>query len=173
MRKLNKIKPVILCGDLNVAYQKIDIANPKIKPTAGWTKEEKYNFSFLLNTQRSENANRATLNHSVLNQCTSPKLIKKMLNIPTNHVDVYEDFFVDIFRSLYPNKKTYTFWSYMNNARENNKGWRLDYFILSQKLIPNVKDVVIFTHLLKPDLYQNILSSDHCPSILYLTEVII
>lgn len=154
IRRLNKIKPVILCGDLNVAPQEIDLANPKIKPTAGWTIEERYNFFLLLNT-----------NPQVNNLTKENTLLHPVQALHNTH----EDVFIDIFRYLYPKTKTYTFWSYMNNARENNKGWRLDYFILSIKLIHHVKDIIIFTHLLKPDLCQSILSSDHCPCILYLT----
>ncbi len=113
-KKLENTKPVIYCGDLNVAHEEIDIKNPKTNHfSAGFTDEER----------------------------------EKMTNLLANG-------FVDTFRYLYPDKVEYSWWSYMRNAREKNIGWRLDYFIVSEKLKENVKDSTIYTE---------ILGSDHCP----------
>ena len=62
--------------------------------------------------------------------------------------------FVDVYRNLYPNGTDYTWWSYRSNARENNTGWRIDYFIVSERFIKNIKDIVI---------HNEIYGSDHCP----------
>ena len=62
--------------------------------------------------------------------------------------------FVDIYRLLFPDKVEYTWWTYLANARQNNAGWRLDYFLISEALVPYVKDVTI---------HQRVLGSDHCP----------
>ena len=115
LKQLDKIKPVILCGDLNVAHKEIDLKNPKSnKKNAGFTIEER--------------------------------------NEMTNLLDAG---FIDTFRYLYPDKENiYTWWSYMRNARENNAGWRIDYFIVSNKLKENIIDSKI---------HDNILGSDHCP----------
>ena len=113
--KLDVIKPVILCGDLNVAHKEIDLKNPKSnRKSAGFTDEERNEMTNLLNSG-----------------------------------------FVDSFRLLYPDKENvYTWWSYMRNARENNAGWRIDYFIVSAK----VKDKIIDSKV-----HDKIFGSDHCP----------
>ena len=119
-KKLENTKPVIYCGDLNVAHEEIDIKNPKTNHfSAGFTDEER----------------------------------EKMTNLLANG-------FVDTFRYLYPDKVEYSWWSYMRNAREKNIGWRLDYFIVSEKLKGNVKDSTIYTE---------VLGSDHCPVCLDIT----
>lgn len=113
--KLDKIKPVILCGDLNVAHNEIDLKNPKTnRKNAGFTDEERNKMTKLL-----------------------------------------ESGFTDTFRKLYPNKEdAYTWWSYMGHAREKNVGWRIDYFIVSNRFTPNIEDAIILPH---------IMGSDHCP----------
>ena len=115
MSKLDEVKPVILCGDLNVAHQEIDLKNPKSnKGNSGFTDEEREKMSLLL---------------------------KKG--------------FVDSFRQLYPEKTdVYSWWSYMSKVRERNIGWRIDYFIVSDKL----KD-----RLIDSQVHCDILGSDHCP----------
>lgn len=112
---LDKIKPVVLCGDLNVAHKEIDLKNPKTnKGNAGFTDEERSQMTNLL-----------------------------------------ESGFIDSFRLLYPDKTdSYSWWSYMGKAREKNIGWRIDYFIISEKLKNNVQDAKIH-----PDIF----GSDHCP----------
>lgn len=112
---LNKKKPVIMCGDLNVAHQEIDLKNPKTNhQSAGFTDEER-----------------------------------------TKMTELLEAGFIDSFRYLYPEKKgAYSWWSYMRNARENNAGWRIDYFIISNVLESKIKEASI---------YPEILGSDHCP----------
>ena len=114
-KKLNTKKPLIICGDLNVAHQPIDLKNDKsnYNKTAGYTQVE-------------IDAMTAQLNAG----------------------------FVDAFRYLYPETVAYTYWSYRFKARERNTGWRLDYFLVSKKLLSNVKDVII---------HSEILGSDHCP----------
>ena len=115
LKKLDEIKPVILCGDLNVAHKEIDLKNPKSnRKSAGFTDEERNEMTKLLETG-----------------------------------------FVDSFRFLYPDKENvYTWWSYMRNARENNAGWRIDYFIVSEKLKNEILDAKI---------HDKIMGSDHCP----------
>ena len=114
LTKLDKIKPVIICGDLNVAHQAIDLKNPQSNErNAGYTIEERTEFSKLL-----------------------------------------EVGFIDTFRYLYPETIKYTWWSYMFNARQNNTGWRIDYFLVSKRIINNVNDSLIF---------DNVEGSDHCP----------
>ncbi len=112
---LDRSKPVILCGDLNVAHQEIDLKNPKPnRGNAGFTDEERGKMTSLLSAG-----------------------------------------FTDTFRWLYPDRTgAYTWWSYMYNARANNAGWRIDYFIVSDRLRPNVIDSVI---------HSSIYGSDHCP----------
>jgi exodeoxyribonuclease-3 len=115
INKLQALKPVILCGDLNVAHQNIDIFNHKgHSKTAGFTNEERNEFTKLLN------------------ECD----------------------LVDTFRELYPEEKKYTYWSYFSNARIKNKGWRIDYFLISNKLKTKLKNSLILDH---------IYGSDHCP----------
>lgn len=120
---LEKKKPVVLCGDLNVAHQEIDLKNPKTnKKNAGFTDEERSKISILL-----------------------------------------ESGFIDSFRYLYPDKvDSYSWWSYMGKARENNTGWRIDYFLVSQQLKENIKDAMIYDH---------IYGSDHCPVGIILTDI--
>ncbi len=115
LKKLDKIKPVILCGDLNVAHKEIDLRNPKTnRKNAGFTDEERADFTKLL-----------------------------------------ESGFTDSFRYLYPDKEdAYTWWSYFGKARENNTGWRIDYFVVSDRLAKNIVDSKI---------YPDIMGSDHCP----------
>ena len=111
---LKKIKPVIICGDLNVAHQEIDLKNDKTNhKNAGFTDEERTKFTELL-----------------------------------------ESGFVDTFRYMYPDKETYSWWSYMFKAREKNAGWRIDYFVVSDDLKKQIKDAYIYT---------DVLGSDHCP----------
>ncbi|KAL9969744.1 hypothetical protein ACROYT_G021999 [Oculina patagonica] len=120
LKSLDKKKPVILCGDLNVAHKEIDLANPKTNTkTAGFTKEERQGFTELL-----------------------------------------AEGFIDSFRHFYPKKeKQYSFWSYMRNARGKNVGWRLDYFVVSERLVPKLCDSLI---------RQRVQGSDHCPVVLLL-----
>lgn len=112
---LDKIKPVILCGDLNVAHKEIDLKNPKTnRKNAGFTDEERGKITCLL-----------------------------------------ESGFTDTFRKIYPNKENaYTWWSYMGHAREKNVGWRIDYFIVSNRFANQIKDAMIFPEFM---------GSDHCP----------
>ena len=108
-------KPVVLCGDLNVAHEEIDLKNPKSnRGNAGFSDQERGKMTELLSSG-----------------------------------------FADSFRSLYPDKEgAYTWWSYRFNARKNNAGWRIDYFILSDRLLPQVEDQVI---------RSDVTGSDHCP----------
>ena len=114
LHKLDESKPVIVCGDMNVAHEEIDIKNPKTNhKNAGFTDEER----------------------------------QKMTQLLANG-------FTDTFRSLYPEQVTYSWWSYRFHAREKNAGWRIDYFLVSDRLKPEVKDAKIHTE---------IMGSDHCP----------
>lgn len=117
---LKSRKEVILCGDLNVAHQEIDLKNPKAnKKNAGFTQEERDKMTHLL-----------------------------------------EDGYLDTFRYFYPDKTdAYSWWSYMNNARERNIGWRIDYFIVSEGLKDSIKDA---------EIHSETYGSDHCPVVLYL-----
>ncbi len=112
---LDAEKPVILCGDLNVAHQEIDLKNPASnRGSAGFSDEERGAFTKLL-----------------------------------------EAGFTDSFRYLYPDKaEAYTWWSYMFKARERNTGWRIDYFVVSDRLQPAIRDSVI---------HSSVIGSDHCP----------
>ena len=116
----NSEKAVILCGDLNVSHKEIDLENPKTNTkTAGFTKEEREDFSRLLSKG-----------------------------------------FSDSFRVLYPeSKQCYTFWSYLRNARQNNIGWRLDYFLISDKLLDKLCD---------NQIRSEVMGSDHCPIVLFI-----
>lgn len=116
--KLDKNKPVILCGDMNVAHQEIDLRNPKSNmKNSGFTKEERGKMTELLNSG-----------------------------------------FVDSFRYLNPTKENiYTWWSYMNKVRERNIGWRIDYFLVSERVKNLIKDAQVHT---------TIMGSDHCPVLL-------
>ncbi len=114
IKSLDSTKPVIYCGDLNVAHEEIDLKNPKTNHhSAGFTDEERNKFTELLNSG-----------------------------------------FRDTFRTLYPEKIEYSWWSYMFHAREKNVGWRIDYFVVSDRIMPKVKDSKIYTQ---------IMGSDHCP----------
>ena len=121
LQRLDAKKPVIVCGDLNVAHQEIDLKNPKTnRRNAGFTDEEREKFTALLNKG-----------------------------------------FIDTFRTLYPEQITYSWWSYRFRAREKNAGWRIDYFVTSQRLLERIKDAKIHTE---------IMGSDHCPVELLLSE---
>jgi exodeoxyribonuclease-3 len=115
LKNLDRKKPVILCGDLNVAHKEIDLKNPKTnRGNAGFTDEERQKFTELLDSG-----------------------------------------FVDSFRYLYPDKiDCYSWWSYMGRAREKNIGWRIDYFVVSEKIKENIKEAKI---------HSDIFGSDHCP----------
>ncbi|RKW61171.1 MAG: exodeoxyribonuclease III [Prevotella sp.] len=111
---LDARKPVIVCGDMNVAHQEIDIKNPKTnRRNAGFTDEEREKMTVLLDSG-----------------------------------------FTDTFRFMYPEEVTYSWWSYRFKARERNTGWRIDYFLVSDRLKPQIADAKIHT---------DILGSDHCP----------
>ncbi len=115
LKEIEKEKPVIFCGDLNVAHNEIDLKNPESnRKNAGFSDQEREKMSYLL-----------------------------------------DNGFVDSFRYFYPEKEdAYTWWSYMFKARENNVGWRIDYFCVSQALKDKMKDALIYTE---------IEGSDHCP----------
>ena len=115
LKKLEQTKPVVLCGDLNVAHEEIDLKNPKTnRKNAGFTDEER----------------------------------EKMRTILSNG-------FIDTFRYLYPDQTgIYSWWSYRFNARKNNAGWRIDYFIVSECLKDRISDAKILT---------DVMGSDHCP----------
>ena len=115
LKRLEAKKPVIYCGDLNVAHKEIDIKNPKTNHfSAGFTDQEREKMTKLLN-------------HDM----------------------------IDTYRYFYKDKSdSYTWWSYMRNAREKNIGWRIDYFIVSKALEKELKDAKIFSE---------IYGSDHCP----------
>ena len=114
LKKLEKKKPVVVCGDFNVAHEEIDIKNAKAnRGNAGFTDEERGKFSELLKSG-----------------------------------------FIDIYRHFYPDKEEYSWWSYMGKARENNVGWRIDYFICSKSIIDKVENPIIYT---------DVFGSDHCP----------
>ena len=114
LKNLDAQKPVILCGDLNVAHEEIDIKNPKTnRHNAGFTDEEREKFSTLLSAG-----------------------------------------FTDSFRYKYPDEVKYSWWSYRFQARQKNAGWRIDYFVISDRLRERLDDARIHT---------DILGSDHCP----------
>lgn len=115
LSKLDKIKPVIYCGDLNVAHNEIDLKNPKPNMgNAGFSDEERGKMTELLSAG-----------------------------------------FTDSFRYLYPDATgMYSWWSYRFNARKNNAGWRIDYFIVSDRIKDEIK---------KAEIYTDIFGSDHCP----------
>mgnify|MGYP000931294939 FL=1 len=114
LHKLDEKKPVIVCGDMNVAHQEIDLKNPKTNhKNAGFTDEER----------------------------------EKMTQLLSNG-------FIDTFRTLYPEQITYSWWSYRFRAREKNTGWRIDYFLISERLRDRLEDAKIHTE---------IMGSDHCP----------
>ena len=114
IKTLDEKKPVILCGDLNVAHEEIDLKNPKTnRHNAGFTDEERSRMTTLLGSG-----------------------------------------FVDTFRTLHPDDVTYSWWSYRFHAREKNAGWRIDYFIVSERLLSRVQGAAIHTE---------VFGSDHCP----------
>ena len=115
IRKLDESKPVIFCGDLNVAHQEIDLKNPKSnQKNAGFTPEERSKMTALLNSG-----------------------------------------FVDTFRYFYPDARDeYSWWSFRFHARERNAGWRIDYFIVSERLKDRLESAAI---------HQEVYGSDHCP----------
>lgn len=114
LHKLDAAKPVIVCGDMNVAHEELDIKNPKSNhKSAGFTDDERAKMTQLLGNG-----------------------------------------FTDTFRTLYPDKVTYSWWSYRFHAREKNAGWRIDYFLISDRLRDRLADAKILT---------DITGSDHCP----------
>ncbi|NLY48235.1 MAG: exodeoxyribonuclease III [Clostridiales bacterium] len=125
IKSLDEKKPVILCGDLNVAHKEIDLKNPKTNVrNAGFTIEEREKLTKLLDSG-----------------------------------------FVDTFRYKYPDATdAYTWWSYMFKAREKNVGWRIDYFIVSERIKDRIIDSII---------YSDVMGSDHCPVGLILDDAFI
>ncbi len=114
LMRLDERKPVIVCGDLNVAHEEIDLKNPKTnRRNAGFTDEEREKMTTLLGSG-----------------------------------------FTDSFRKKYPDQVTYSWWSYRFHAREKNAGWRIDYFLYSDRMEERIKDAKIHTE---------IMGSDHCP----------
>ena len=114
LKRLDEKKPVIVCGDLNVAHKEIDLKNPKTnRMNPGFTDEERGKFTTWL-----------------------------------------DNGFTDTFRHLYPEQVTYSWWSYRFKAREKNTGWRIDYFVTSERLNDRIADAKIHTE---------IMGSDHCP----------
>jgi exodeoxyribonuclease-3 len=115
LRILDQRKPVVICGDMNVAHKEIDLKNPKSNVNnAGFTPQER-----------------------------------------TKMTELLEAGFVDTFRYLYPHKEgAYTWWSYFSKAREKNVGWRIDYFLVSERIKEQIQDALI---------YSEIMGSDHCP----------
>ncbi|MBR3322171.1 exodeoxyribonuclease III [Candidatus Saccharibacteria bacterium] len=114
LKTLEKIKPVVVCGDFNAAHMEIDLARPKAnRRNAGFTDEERQGISNLISAG-----------------------------------------FMDTFRVFYPEEQRYTWWSHWGHARENNIGWRIDYFFVSEALRKNLKAA---------EIYENYMGSDHCP----------
>ena len=120
LKALDQKKPVIVCGDMNVAHKEIDLKNPKTnRKNAGFTDEERAKMTELLGAG-----------------------------------------FVDTFRHFYPEVEgVYSWWSYRFKAREKNAGWRIDYFLVSERFIDRVKDARILT---------DVFGSDHCPVVIEL-----
>ena len=120
LMELDAKKPVVYCGDLNVAHEEIDLKNPKSnRMNPGFSDEERAKMTQLLSSG-----------------------------------------FVDTFRYLYPDKTgAYSWWSYRFNARKNNAGWRIDYFIVSERLKDKIKSA---------DIWSEVQGSDHCPVVLEL-----
>ena len=120
LSELDRSKPVVYCGDLNVAHEEIDLKNPKSnRGSAGFSDEERAKFGELLSAG-----------------------------------------FTDTFRALYPDRIAYSWWSYRFQARQKNAGWRIDYFLVSDRWMEKVRDSLI---------YDQVLGSDHCPVGLELT----
>lgn len=114
LKKLDETKPVIVCGDMNVAHQEIDLKNPKTNTrNAGFTIEERQKFSQLLSYG-----------------------------------------FVDTWRFLHPEEVKYSWWSYRFQARKKNAGWRIDYFVISDRLKENLHSA---------EIHNDVFGSDHCP----------
>ena len=115
LQALDKKKPVVVCGDMNVAHEEIDLKNPKTNhQNAGFTDEERNQMTALLDSG-----------------------------------------FIDTFRHLHPTQEgIYSWWSYRFHAREKNTGWRIDYFLVSERMLPRVREANILT---------DIMGSDHCP----------
>ena len=115
VKRLDEKKPVIVCGDLNVAHEEIDLKNPKTnRKNAGFSDEERAKMTELLGAG-----------------------------------------FIDTFRHLYPEQEgAYSWWSYRGNARKNNTGWRIDYFVVDEGLKDKIKEAAI---------HPDVLGSDHCP----------
>ena len=122
LQRLDERKPVVLCGDLNVAHEEIDLKNPKTnRGNAGFSDQERQKMGQLLDAG-----------------------------------------FVDSFRQLYPQRTgAYSWWSYRFNARKNNAGWRIDYFIVSRRWAQRIEEA---------EIYAEVLGSDHCPVGLMLRE---
>ena len=120
LMSLDRTKPVIYCGDLNVAHEEIDLKNPKTnRGNAGFSDQEREKMTALLASG-----------------------------------------FADTFRTLHPEEVTYSWWSYRFHAREKNVGWRIDYFIVSRRLLPRVTGAAIRTE---------VYGSDHCPVVLEIS----
>ncbi|EGY80712.1 exodeoxyribonuclease III [Peptoniphilus indolicus] len=115
LNELDKNKPIVLCGDLNVAHNEIDLANPDTNhKSAGFSDEERAKFTELLASG-----------------------------------------YVDTFRHFYPDRADeYSWWSNFNKARERNIGWRIDYFVVSERFLDRIEDSKI---------HQSVMGSDHCP----------
>ena len=114
LKRLDAVKPVIVCGDLNVAHEEIDLKNPKTnRQNAGFTDQEREKMTVLLGNG-----------------------------------------FTDTFRLLHPEQVTYSWWSYRFKAREKNAGWRIDYFLVSDRLRDKVAAA---------DIHTEVMGSDHCP----------
>lgn len=115
LKKLDQVKPVIVCGDLNVAHQEIDLKNPKTnRKNAGFSDEERGKFT-----------------------------------------DLLAGGFTDSFRHLYPELEgAYSWWSYRMNARARNTGWRIDYFVVSNRIADKIEEASI---------HADVMGSDHCP----------
>lgn len=115
VKRLDGIKPVVICGDMNVAHKEIDLKNPKTnRRNAGFTDEERVKMTELLGAG-----------------------------------------FTDTFRHFYPDVTgVYSWWSYRFKAREKNAGWRIDYFLVSNRFV---------THVIKSEILADVFGSDHCP----------
>ena len=114
LKELEKVKPVVVCGDFNAAHTEIDLARPKTNHhNAGFTDEERQGITNLIQAG-----------------------------------------LVDTFRKLHPGVQRYTWWSHWGHARENNVGWRIDYFFISRALMPKLKEA---------EIYEGYKGSDHCP----------
>lgn len=121
LTELDKVKPVVYCGDLNVAREEIDLKNPKTnRGHAGFSDQEREKIAVLLDSG-----------------------------------------FADTFRTLYPDTVKYSWWSYRFKAREKNAGWRIDYFIVSERLMERVEDA---------EILNDVFGSDHCPVTLTLKD---